>query len=312
MSFGAAIGGAATSGLMNNAFSSVDNFHAFEAENNLWVDWFGTALGKMNAHAENKKAKKQREWALEQMELQYAYQKRAALEMPALVRKGYEDAGYNALLALGQTGGAVNAAPKAEFGDYPHEQQRRDDKIDPLLMSALSTQAAQREKIKADTTRTKVGTVKDVLSGVGGILGGLVGLKALASKTGLLAAMTANAAQGSPVDRAAAAFKNGSRIVPAAQQTGAYKQAVAAAAAARSARMLNNLGKFGSAASLVGLTALVSELGNIAKSKGLPTEVTPAAEKKARDTRYGKPSDDVFNPRRLNFDAIRKNKRWTH
>lgn len=49
-------------------------------------------------------------YAKRAMALQYEYQKRGLLEGPSLSRKGYTDAGYNPLLALGNTGSIGNVS----------------------------------------------------------------------------------------------------------------------------------------------------------------------------------------------------------
>lgn len=53
-------------------------------------------------------SKKSWKYAQRAMALQYEYQKRGLLEGPGLARKGYTDAGYNPLLALGNMGSIGN------------------------------------------------------------------------------------------------------------------------------------------------------------------------------------------------------------
>lgn len=188
MSLGSMIGGSALGGGLEHLFQSADSFHMLEAENPAFAiaDPLGYGFGKVLGHSEKKKAQKQLAFQRQQMQMQYEYQKLAALEMPSLVRQGFEDAGYNALLALGNTGG-VSSAPNASGGDYPHESQRREQSM--MLGMAMQNAEVQREKVETDIWATRIEAISNAIKSVGslalsgaGTYFGLKGLGAVGSK----------------------------------------------------------------------------------------------------------------------------------
>lgn len=304
MSVATGIAGGAISGGLNNIMSFADSFHDWEWDNRKtgivpYLDPGGSFLGYLNNRSEKKAAKKQREWAEWQAALQWKYQKAAALEMPTYLRQGYEDAGYNALLALGQTGGVTNAVSKVDAGEYPHQIERRNREANLLVDGAIQQQAAQIEKIKAETRRTNIGSYKDVLGTAISVLGGLYGLSKLTPK--LLSASTTNAAAGTPVDRVVRTFKNGKAVNP---QLGRVKDLASAAAAAKFSSRLNTLGKIGSVGALLGFTGLMNEAAEWSKAHGYPTQIPSSAYDKARKARFGETPKTPIDFRKL------KNQKW--
>lgn len=183
MSFGAAIGASAVGGVLNNAIGNINGYNLWQAQNpaSAFFDPLGFGFGKILQGSEKLANKKSFKQAQKYAELQYQYALRSAREMPLATRQGLESAGYNALLALGSTGGGSSAYHLPQAPNFENYGSYKAGMLEHL--AGLSVAGAQQENISANTLRTKVNTYSDVVKSLLGLATGAAIFKRLGNNT---------------------------------------------------------------------------------------------------------------------------------